>query len=298
MIDNSGIANERCDRLGIDHPAGWWPVAPQLKAYEAAGFTYVQVRTPPRSALADATLTFEHASALRENLALTSLRLVLHAPDDLLAGDPEHDRQLFGAIRYAQISGAELLVYHGARVPLTRAGVRHRLNDEEHSLRRLLRVLEQSTVRLAIENLAPVYEPREYVSHNPSAVAELVRRMDSPQVGMCLDLGHAHIVSSLAGYSLIELIEHVLGEVIVFHVHDNLGARTGKHASGPVEPVRLDLHLAPGAGTLPWEVVTPLLANHSAPLQLEVHAGQRPSPSTLAVLTREVLGLAPAPVPA
>jgi sugar phosphate isomerase/epimerase len=296
MIEKQDIVAERLHRLGIDHPAGWWPVTSQLKAYEAAGFTYVQVRTPPRSVLADAQLTFEHARALRENLALTSLRLVLHAPDDLLAGDPEHDLQLAGAIRYAQVSGAELLVYHGARVPLGRPGVRQRLIDEERSLRRLLRVLDQSTVRLAIENLAPVYDHAEYVSHNPSAVRDLVCRLDSEQVGMCLDVGHAHIVASLAGCSLVELIEQVLGEVIVFHVHDNLGARRGERGSGSIEPVRLDLHLSPGAGTLPWDAVAPLLASHTAPLQLEVHAAQRPAPATLAVLTQEILRPAPVPV--
>jgi hypothetical protein len=35
-------------RLGIDQPAGWWPTTPRLKAYDAAGFQFVQVRMPPR----------------------------------------------------------------------------------------------------------------------------------------------------------------------------------------------------------------------------------------------------------
>ena len=31
----------RAAALGIDQPAGWWPTAPRLKSYEAAGFTHV-----------------------------------------------------------------------------------------------------------------------------------------------------------------------------------------------------------------------------------------------------------------
>ena len=278
-------------RLGIDHPEGWWPVTPQLKAYEAAGFTYVQVRTPPRSVLGDPELTIRHACALAENLALTSLRLILHAPDDLLAGDPENDRQLAGAIRYAQVSGADLIVYHGARVPVASPGVRQRLLDEERSLRHVLRILEQGTARLAIENLGPVYPGPEYVSFNPSTVRDLVCRLECAQVGMCLDVGHAHIAAAFAGCSVLELIEPVLDEVIMFHVHDNFGDREGGELCGPFEPLRYDLHLAPGAGTIPWDEVAPPLVGHWAPLQLEVNAAGRPAPATLAVLTRELLGL-------
>src|SRR5262249_20079978 len=143
--------------LGIDQPAGWWPTAPPLKSYEAAGFTHVQVRTPPGPMLVDPTFRIAHAGALAERLSLTGLALILHAPDELLAGWRAQDRQLAGTLDYAALAGAELLVYHGARVPIQRPRVRTRLADEERSLRRLVPTLERSGVRLAIENLAPVY---------------------------------------------------------------------------------------------------------------------------------------------
>jgi hypothetical protein len=79
-------------RLGIDQPSGWWPTIPRLKSYAAAGFGYVQVRMPPRALLSEPELVVRHACALGERLRLSDLRLILHAPDDLLAGTPEHDR--------------------------------------------------------------------------------------------------------------------------------------------------------------------------------------------------------------
>jgi sugar phosphate isomerase/epimerase len=278
-------------RLGLDQPAGWWPTTPRLKSYEAAGFGHLQVRMPPRGVLSDDRLLVAHAVTLRDSLRLTGLRLILHAPDDLLAGSTEHDTQIDGALRYAAVAGSDLLVYHGARVPIASAGVRERLRDEERSLRRAAVQARELGVRIAIENLAPVYPGAEHVSHDPAAVAALVGRLDSDHVGMCLDVGHAHIAAGLAGCELVELIEPVLEHVILFHVHDNFGARMDAPRAGGIEPVRLDLHLAPGAGSVPWATLAPLLARHHAPLQLEIHPAQRPEPATLAIVIREVLGL-------
>lgn len=276
-------------RLGLDQPAGWWPTASRLKSYEAGGFDYVQARMPPRRLLADSIAISVHGGALRDALALTGLRLILHAPDDLTVGDREHDRQFAGALEYASLAGAELLVYHGMRVP---AGAIARLAEEESSLVEMIDVVSAAGVQLAIENLAPVYpdSPR-LACQDPGAVAALVRRLQSDSVGMCLDLGHAHIAAELAGCPLPELVAPLLGEVVLFHVHDNFGARLSTPRAGGIDPLKLDLHLAPGAGTVPFASLRGLLERHAAPLQLEVHPARRPEPGTLAILAREVLGL-------
>jgi sugar phosphate isomerase/epimerase len=284
-----GIAAQR--RLGVDQPAGWWPTTPRLKAYEAAGFQFVQVRMSPRHVLSVPEFLSTHARALRERLALTELRLILHAPDDLLAGTGEHDRQLLGAMRYAERAGAELVVYHGARVPAQGLHMRDRLVAEERSLRMVLGSAAGSGVRLAIENLAPEYPGQPYVCHDPRAIFDLVARLESERVGICLDLGHAHIASGVAGCELAEFVTPVIERVILFDVHDNFGSVVAVPRGGQIEPLRLDLHLAPGAGSLPWHAMAAVLARHPAPLQLEVHPASRPEPATLAVLACEVLGL-------
>jgi sugar phosphate isomerase/epimerase len=279
-------------RLGLDEPLGWWPTTPRLKSYEAAGFGYVQVSLPTRELLADTELVEAHAGALRDRLGLTSLSLILDAPPDLHAGSEEHDRQLDGALTYAALTGAEMIVYRGAQITIGARGVRSALADEQTSLRRLVRRAAAHGVRIAIENLAPAYPGLpERVCHNPGAVDELVRTLDSDNVGVCLDLGHAHIAAGLAGCELAELVEPVLERVILFHVHDNLGADHASPRSGGIEPLCLDLHLPPGAGKVPWATLTPLLASHPAPLQLEIHPNLRLVPATLAILAQEMLGL-------
>jgi sugar phosphate isomerase/epimerase len=276
-------------RLGLDQPSGCWPAPPRLKSYEAAGFSYVQVRTPSRSLLSDFALAESHARALRENLGLTGLRPIVHGPDDLLAGTREHDRQLEGALRYAAAAGSERLIYHGLRISPRTTRLEDRLAAEERSLRRALRLAEALGVRIAIENLAPVYPGEQYVCYDVAAVLGLIDRLDNAFAGMCLDVGHAHIVAGLSGRDVVEFIAPALPRAIVFHLHDNFGADGSAQRAGGLEPVRLDLHLPLGAGSLPWRAVAPLLCDHAAPLQLEIHPGQRPEPATLAILTREVL---------
>jgi sugar phosphate isomerase/epimerase len=61
--------------------------------------------------------------------------------------------------------------------------------------------------------------------------------------------------------------------VTLVHLHDNLGARrlgTSDLAAG-VDPLRLDLHLPPGAGHLALEVAAAAIAEGRAPIVLEVH---------------------------
>ena len=71
-------------------------------------------------------------------------------------------------------------------------------------------------------------------------------------------------------------------------VHEAAGSDLG--APG-VDPVKLDLHLAPGRGSVPWTRVARALAAHDAPLMLEVEPAQRPelpalADATLALLAR------------
>jgi sugar phosphate isomerase/epimerase len=267
-------------RLGLDLPAGWWPTTPRLKGWEAAGFGMVQITIAGRELLLDHGLLEAHAAALRANLRLTGMGLILHAPGDLIVGARRDDALLGGALRYAEVAGAEMLVLHGGRV-----------DGAERSLRRLARRAGDTGVRVAVENAAPRYPGEQCASHDPRVVGDLVRRMGCEEVGMCLDIGHAYIAADRLGRDLAELIEPLLDDVVLFDLHDNFGARSGAQRAGGIEPMRLDLHLAPGAGSVPWATIAPLLAPHPAPLVLEVHPGQRPVPGTLAVVVRELLGL-------
>ncbi|MDP8943533.1 MAG: sugar phosphate isomerase/epimerase [Actinomycetota bacterium] len=281
-------------RLGLNNPDEWWPTPAAMKAYEAAGFAWVQVRTPPCAVLRDARAAREHARALHRALGLTRLRLVVHGPDGLSAGLPAHDRALDGLITYAAEAGAELIVYHGRSLPASSPGLRRRELAEERSLRRAARRLESLRLTLAIENLAPVFPgAAPAVGYDPLGTHRLVRRVGSDRVGMCLDVGHAHIVLDAAGADVAECARSVVSAVALFRLHDNLGARLRGEAQAGSDPLLLDLHLPPGRGSVPWGALAPLLSRHGAPLLLEIHPSHRPPLTELASATADLLGLVP-----
>lgn len=268
-------------RLGLNVPSKWWPTRAGLKALEAAGFTWVQVHAPPPTVLSTPRDVLKHARLLRRELDVCGLRLVLHAPDDLSAGDPSSDRAMAGLLAHADVSGAELVVYHGANHAVADPCVRERLNAEQRSLRRLMPRAEQTGVTLCIENLAPVFPGPSRLCHAPTMVRRLAESLESPAARVCLDVGHANIAASLAGVRLEDFMAAAGSRIALFHLHDNFGGRRRGEWRPGVEPLRLDVHLPPGEGTLPWGVVAPRLLADEAPVVLEVHPPHPRDPSTL-----------------
>jgi len=284
-------------RLGLNVHRDAWPTTAGLAAYEAAGFAWVQVHTPPRAMLAERRHGLRHARAVRSALDGTRLRLLVHAPDDLSAGTTEHDRAFDGLLDYAAAAGAELVAYHGlnfaeAEGPAA-ARLRERAQLEERSLIPLLQRAHSLGLTVAIENLAPVYmspPTQRRRSHDPLAVRDLVRRLDQPAAGMLLDLGHLHITADATRSDHAAVLAACAPDVVLFHVHDNLGCRRGIDAPG-ADPIRLDLHLPPGRGSLPWARIARMVAAHGAPVMLEVERSHRPALEVLAADTTRLLAL-------
>jgi sugar phosphate isomerase/epimerase len=272
-------------RLGLNLPYEWWPRPAALKAMEAAGFAWVQVASPPVEMLAEPRHVAQHGDALRRALDVTSLRPIVHGPTSLRLGSPLHDRAFEGLLHYAHGLGASQVVYH----PLDVTQWGDQSEREERALVQSVRLAEALGLVISLENLSPVYPGSYGLSHDPEVVRELVLRCDSPAVRMLLDVGHANIVADGAGTDLAALVEPVLDVVSLFHVHDNLGARRRRGDDFAFDPLRLDLHLPPGAGTLPWSRIARALVDHSAPLMLEVHPSQRPSAATVCELARTTL---------
>ena len=257
-------------RLGLSVPYEWWPSATSLNEIEAAGFTWVQVPAPPSSVLVDPRNSARHAGGLGAALGTTGLRRVLHGPGSLQVGSRNGDRAMEGLLSYAAEAGADLVVYHAANFPDQPAS-EDRLLAETRSLASAARIAERLGVTIAIENLAPVFPGPDALSYTPSVLRTMANRIGSPALGLCLDIGHANVVAGLRRADPMELIEPAFNHTVLFHLHDNLGARRGDPTPPELDPIRLDLHLPPGRGSIPWQRLAPRLRTHPAPLLLEVH---------------------------
>ncbi len=109
-------------------------------------------------------------------------------------------------------------------------------------------------VRVLVENI-----PNEMST--PERLVEFIRAAHFDDVGVCFDLGHAHIMSDIP-----QAFETLKDYIRSTHVHDNSKDR--------------DSHLWPGAGTIDWKQSVELLRSspHTPPLLLEIEEDEKVNP--------------------
>jgi sugar phosphate isomerase/epimerase len=221
-------------RLGRDH----------LVEIAAHGFEAVEIfANRPHVELGDEAGLVELDEALRD----TALRVhAVHAPIaeslrggvwgtpiSIAAGDERARAQAVdevgAAIGLAHRVGAGFVVVHvGVPEAQLRGSADNRPDAARRSLQALAAVAGPRGVRLAIE----------LIPNRLSTAEQLVRwiedELELPDIGVCLDFGHAQ----LAG-DLVDAIETLSGHIVTTHVHDNGG--------------RSDDHLVPFEGRIDWE---------------------------------------------
>ena len=114
------------------------------------------------------------------------------------------------------------------------------------NLHEAAREAERLGVKVALENVDR-FEPMGNFKH----LSRLIELADSPNVGFCLDSGHAHCCGETTP---MEWIRAMGEKLFTTHFHDNRGNRfrsnDGKKWISPGNG--LDEHMPPGFGTIPW----------------------------------------------
>jgi sugar phosphate isomerase/epimerase len=109
-------------------------------------------------------------------------------------------------------------------------------------------------VRILLENI-----PNELST--PDKLVEFIQATHFDDMGVCFDVGHAHMMSSVA-----EAFEILNSHIRSTHVHDNTKDK--------------DSHLWPGAGSIDWKEAVALLrsAPNTPPLVLEIGEDEKVNP--------------------
>jgi sugar phosphate isomerase/epimerase len=170
--------------------------------------------------------------------------------------------ETLAALEAARHLGCRTLVLH---LGLPRGQTIPPDDNDATSARRSLETLAGAAavagVRLAIELIPNALSTADALDDLLGGDLEL------GDAGVCLDLGHAHLLGGVP-----EAAETLSGHILTTHVHDNNG--------------RDDAHLVPFAGTIDWPAALTALGKvgYAGPLIFEV-AGQG---GAAAVLTRTV----------
>ncbi len=157
------------------------------------------------------------------------------------------------AIEVAELAPFQFLVQH--------VGVGHEDADEHKldaamsSLEHLHAFAKPLGVQLLVENITNELS-------TPEKLMELLHAGHFDDIGVCFDVGHAHIMSSVP-----EAFAVLKDRIRSTHVHDNDKQR--------------DSHLWPGEGSIDWKETMELLrtAPHVPPVLLEIEAAEGENPA-------------------
>ncbi len=209
---------------------------------------------------------FDGAKACGELIEAAGMQVSSHhnlfstfAPLD---SSQENVRQrMLQTIDFCSLLKTEVLVIHPGRLEgkhVDGASVNQSFERElkRHGMNRVLDVVADNFrvmgnyaakfgIKLALETMGR-FEPLGSIDVLPG----LINRVDLPNVGYCLDSGHAHAF----GESVVEWVKLAGDKLFTTHFHDNRGTLAGVELPGMfIEACKqYDEHNSPGFGTIPW----------------------------------------------
>ncbi len=232
------------------------------------------------------------AATLKEELAASEMQIATaHAPfgtlEDLNVPAPPWRGMMLDrlrlALRIAADFNAATIVIHTGNMPEL---FKEYTVDEMHralldSLRELVPLAEELGIIIAIEN---IWTP----NNTPERLIDACETINSPNLGVCYDSGHANLMHSQRHYEETtatnywrehgpvpwdsEILEKLLPYVVTCHLQDN-------HGDG-------DYHLVPGAGNIDWPHIAALLRQAPRLCNLECEVSSFKKGVTIGALCR------------
>ncbi|MFG0251224.1 MAG: sugar phosphate isomerase/epimerase family protein, partial [Phycisphaeraceae bacterium JB051] len=96
-------------------------------------------------------------------------------------------------------------------------------------------------IQIAIETACTAWP---WLDEHPDRMLEFLKAVDRPNIGICLDSGHSHVV----GLDVPQVVKTLGTHITETHFHDNYG---GSHGTFH----QCDLHNPIGIGTIDWRAV-------------------------------------------
>ncbi|WP_198470836.1 sugar phosphate isomerase/epimerase family protein [Acetomicrobium sp. S15 = DSM 107314] len=256
-----------------------------LDEYAEMEVECVEVPLHATGAMLGGKLISERVDEVSRILKRYHFHYSVHAPNPINlmdADEPElHKEALLESIRFSATINSKILVYHSGRyipeehfhIPWQAAGRatpeterRRSMNRrEKEALLSLAKEGERLGVTLCLENARPYLDGGFYCyAEDPFRLAERVRDLNHPRIGITLDIGHAYLSAKRYGFDFLEAVRSVAPFTKHVHLHDNFGRVCSSLEKKQVELSALgrgDMHLPIGKGEIPVEEVFSVLCD-------------------------------------
>jgi len=235
------------------------------------GFSHAEISAKSLAVACGGRLLPQRLAALRAALDGAAVRFTVHGTNvsSARAGNrmdvttPNQRRVAEADLALAAAIGAEVLVIHSVSlrdIYLDDDALAVAMAAERDALRALGDEAGRHGITIAVENIDPVgvYLARRAYGLRLDTLGAQIAQVAHPQVGVCLDVGHAFVAATYAGFDFLPAIREIAPQVVHLHLSDNLGRTQLDGEVDLDERLALgdgDLHLLPGWGTIPLQSV-------------------------------------------
>jgi len=261
-----------------------------LHLAQQAGYDVYELSCEATNAIRNGALVQDEMDRVRDITSRYNLHYTVHPPCELRLTDPTGlGRQLFiGCLEFTAQIGADVMVYHSAQIALRSAdqdsgplpdaaGLQKLVDDETTMLRDMAVEARKRGVIIAIENRDPhLWEVAALARHGKGVsdllayhaglrldlLVEQVKQVASPNLGICLDTGHAFLAAPYwTNMDFLSGVRLAAPWICHVHFHDNFG-RLDDWADSLRERLlfgEADSHIPPGWGKIPLTDVLSIL---------------------------------------
>jgi sugar phosphate isomerase/epimerase len=253
-------------------PLDWFPLAEHAASIARWGISCLELTWLGFPFWDEAGCRWMREVLAEAGLTVNSVHLPFGGEVNILSPDPglrlhslEAHRSL---LRGSVWLGAETVVMHPGREYRSVRPPSEVVGSCIEALRDLTARAADVGLQVALEN---VLRANALSSH--ALLREIVEAVGRPELGFCLDTGHANIVDSVE-----EAMADFAGRIKHVHIHDNHGVA--------------DEHLLPSRGTIRWEGFVDRLraTGYAGPLTLECPLPQGMTPGEVLPVLRGVFG--------
>jgi sugar phosphate isomerase/epimerase len=267
--------------LSVGYAAeGLADVAGALDALEPLGLDAVELYLPALGVIVGGRVRAAALRGLKVACADRPFAVTLHGPLTGDLGDPDHGALHLSVARagieVAGEIGSAILVQHATilRERPADGGAAARAREAEA----LVALAPEAAAAGCVVALETMFARRGEWTPSPAELAETLRAVDHPAIGATIDFSHAALNAAARGAAPLEELAELAPFARHLHVHDSFGRPAPFRAWSRGDAVAFgfgDLHLPPGAGSLPWDDFARLAIPPGCVANLELDARWR-----------------------